>query len=59
MHKNVLETFVDEELTSSFPPSYATDDNADLAVTIVTDPKTASDDFFDNDSFWSGQITWY
>lgn len=21
--------------------------------------KMASDDFFDNDNFWSGQITWY
>lgn len=67
MHKNVLETFVDEELTgtSSFSASHASNTGINSAMitdptaTVVADPKTASDDFFDNDSFWSGQITWY
>ena len=48
LHKNTLETFFDEKMNNSNP----------------SDPhpgkcKMASDDFFDNDSFWSGQITWY
>jgi hypothetical protein len=66
MHKNVLETFVDEELTASLTAvNHASNTGINNAMTtgpsatIVTDPKTASNDFFDNDSFWSGQITWY
>lgn len=65
MHKNVLETFIDEELTASYDVNYVSNFNTtgatgtDSELTVVTDAKTASDDFFDNDSFWSGQITWY
>lgn len=28
-------------------------------ATVSSDPKATSNDFFDNDNFWSGQITWY
>lgn len=48
MHKDTLETFIDKDLAdliSHYPHG--------------GDVKTANDDFFDNDSFWSGQITWY
>lgn len=47
-HKNTLETFIDNEIglstmTKSLPGKF----------------KTANGDFFDNDSFWNGEITWY
>jgi hypothetical protein len=49
MHKNSFETFVDQVIFSAPSP-----DNNKATVS-----NSASDDFFDNDSFWSGQITWY
>ncbi|GFH51375.1 hypothetical protein CTEN210_07851 [Chaetoceros tenuissimus] len=49
MHKNSFETFVDKDIFSAPSPH----DNK------ATVSNSASDDFFDNDSFWSGQITWY
>ena len=47
MHQDSLETFVDKDLAIS--TSKVADDTC----------KAASDDFFDNDNFWSGSITWY
>lgn len=46
-HENSRETFFDKE---HLP-----------ATKFLTNPncQAASDDFFDNNSFWSGQITWY
>jgi len=49
MHEDTLETFVDEDMALLRTPR-------SLGVGDVT---KASDDFFDNDRFWSGQITWY
>jgi len=49
MHQDTLETFVDKDMAVLQAP-------ISLGVGDVT---AASDDFFDNDRFWSGQITWY
>ena len=46
-HKNILETFVDKEVDFS------------KAKTLPGKFKTANDNFFDNDSFWNGEITWW
>lgn len=48
-HKNKLETFIDKDTDLSRYKNKAIPDKF----------KTANDDFFDNDSFWNGQITWY
>lgn len=48
MHEDKLETFVDKELDCGMPHT--------LTNGEVTH---ASEAFFDNDRFWSGQITWY
>jgi len=62
-HKNTLKTFFDQELFTSFDEtSLSINNNPDTisnTATVEPNRKTASDDFFDNDSFWSGQITWY
>lgn len=49
MHEDTLETFVDKDMALQQAP-------ISLGVGDVT---AASDDFFDTDRFWSGQITWY
>jgi len=49
MHKDSLEAFVDNEIGHDY--------NVDVDLSI--DLKAANKDFFDNDSFWSGSITWY
>ena len=69
LHKNTRETFIDGEmndtsLDTSGPCTDSSDPglNSDLSTTTLLYPdrcKTSSDHFFDNDSFWSGQITWY
>lgn len=46
VHNDKLETFFNHQEPSSVP------------VKAVVQ-KDISDDFFDNDSFWSGSITWY
>lgn len=56
MHKNTMETFFDQ--------GHKANGNSGSTLvpiaTVAPVPKTsASEDFFDNDSFWSGQITWY
>jgi len=49
MHEDTLETFVDKDMAVHPAP-----------ISLGTgDITAASDDFFDNDRFWSGQITWY
>lgn len=59
LHKDKLETFVGDEappeasrggILPSLSPSFACGSN---------DNANGPDDFFDNDSFWSGSITWY
>lgn len=50
MHEDTLETFIDKELGVVQPP---------LSFDRSGDVTTASEAFFDNDRFWSGQITWY
>lgn len=49
LHKNTLETFIDKEM--GFPLSFSDASQGKC--------KMASGDFFDNDCFWNGQITWY
>lgn len=49
MHEDTLETFIDKDLAAIQPPF-------SLGGGDVT---TADNVFFDNDRFWSGQITWY
>jgi hypothetical protein len=49
VHKNIRETFIDRGMKIDDMSQIPTRD----------DYKMASDDFFDNDSFWSGQVTWY
>jgi len=49
VHEDTLETFVDKDMAVHQAP-------ISLGAGDVT---TASDDFFDTDRFWSGQITWY
>jgi len=49
MHEDTLETFVDKDMALLQAP-------ISLGIGDIT---AASDDFFDNDRFWSGQITWY
>lgn len=53
MHHNTSETFVDQDL---LPATLLDSLNEGLNNSNV---KTASDDFFDKESFWSGQIIWY
>jgi hypothetical protein len=45
MHNDKLETFVNPDTS--------------LSIKSTTAKCDAGDDFFDNDSFWSGSITWY
>jgi hypothetical protein len=60
LHKDIQQTFVepDDVLCSPSHKDYS-------SVTCTTTSTTStccyasSQDFFDNDSFWSGQITWY
>jgi len=62
MHKNTLETFVDQELSvtlNSQLGDFNSVNTSNHPNTTSSTTKTASNDFFDNDSFWSGQITWY
>lgn len=47
LHNDKLETF--------FNP----DDGKDNEDVSLSPKAPATDDFFDNDSFWSGSITWY
>jgi len=56
-HNNKHEMFIDEELSKllDIDPSKLQPLNTFNGEEV----KTASDDFFDNDNFWSGQITWY
>lgn len=69
-HKNTRETFIEGEMndislgTNSSPCTDSTDrcshSNSSTTTRICPDKcKTTIDHFFDNDSFWSGQITWY
>eukprot|EP00979_Chaetoceros_neogracilis_P011322 scaffold2753_cov238-Chaetoceros_neogracile.AAC.11 len=59
-HKNTQETFFDQELSiPSDDTSLVTSINADIISNTAPDTKMGNGDFFDNDSFWSGQITWY
>lgn len=48
-HEDTRETFIDKELDYGLPLMLA--DNGEVSH--------ASEAFFDNDRFWSGQITWY
>ena len=51
LHQDYQETFIDKEIDST---------TTNLITKLHPGKcKMASDDFFDNDSFWSGQITWY
>jgi len=49
MHEDTLETFIDKDMAEVQPPF----------STGGGDVTTADKAFFDNDRFWSGQITWY
>lgn len=66
MHKNNLTTYDDSEgaLSDLLDSDRTITGNTSSsltqsATTLVPDSKTASNHFFDNDNFWSGQITWY
>jgi hypothetical protein len=48
VHQDTLETFFDNDMTDN-----------QIGNAVGESLKPASDRFFDNDSFWSGQITWY
>jgi len=50
LHEDTLETFIDKDLALI---------QASLSSSGGGDLTTADDAFFDNDRFWSGQITWY
>lgn len=56
LHNDRLETFFDTPYPS------ATDDVAETVPVNVDQPSSAEEEssyFFDNDSFWSGSLTWY
>uniref|UniRef100_A0A7S2GZ65 Uncharacterized protein n=1 Tax=Helicotheca tamesis TaxID=374047 RepID=A0A7S2GZ65_9STRA len=61
MHNDTLKTFFDDDLLSPKLPSPVEhnerDGIADQSSSLL--PCGKSDDFFDDDSFWSGSITWY
>jgi len=48
LHNNTLETFYDDQYKLSTIVNYQ-----------ATPDDKPTDDFFDNDSFWSGSITWF
>jgi hypothetical protein len=51
LHNDKLQTYVDEGLSERCPLPDPVQEKGDV--------KTADGDFFDNDSFWTGKITWY
>lgn len=66
MHDNKLTTFVDQEE----PPSSSDINESDMSISgntstihppanVSSDLKATANEFFDNNNFWNGQITWY
>jgi len=51
-HNDVLETFYEKDISKTAPHQPVI--NSGKSISNV-----ANDDFFDNDSFWSGSITWF
>lgn len=68
LHKDIQQTFVEPEDTDPSGCWTHHDPHENLTTEEMDDPTHhkkvtstcyASHDFFDNPSFWSGQITWY
>jgi len=60
MHNDTLKTFFDDDLLSpKVPPSTEDHEKDTLEHSPALLPCGKSNDFFDDDSFWSGSITWY
>lgn len=64
LHENTCETFIDGEMNQVSPDvvedsSKSHHRTSKSVITTIPQCRFASNDFFDNDSFWSGQITWY
>lgn len=65
LHKNNRETFIDGKLSvshSSSPSSSSSRKGNSSSTMCNPCPEKSDSDgnaFFDNDSFWSGQLTWY
>jgi hypothetical protein len=62
LHKDKLETFFDDERDGERPedprePSPPPSEGAPAPSSGASPSLSAN--FFDNDSFWSGSITWY
>lgn len=57
LHNDVLETFYDD--VSKYDRNQSMFKQPLTSRSLEKTPSTSSDDFFDNDSFWSGSITWY
>ena len=67
LHNDVLETFYDEDVTTNKNPNidqpvleqYQQQLPLNKNNKSLSPDCSSSDDFFDNDSFWSGSITWF
>jgi hypothetical protein len=66
LHENKLETFVDESQFCTKAATTTTKGPSLCSSVVLTNNNDTDchnnknvDDFFDNDSFWSGSITWY
>ena len=49
LHEDILETFYEDEKGEQIKPNIGSDKSC-----LLTD-----NEFFDNDNFWSGSITWF
>ena len=68
-HHDTLATFYDathdkndsnsSDLLPTLPGGTDTTGTPTTMTTTTTTNATGNEDFFDNDSFWSGSITWY
>lgn len=58
-HHNTSETYIDQGHLGLLPATLLDSLNETSDHQTSGGVKTASDDFFDKESFWSGQITWY
>jgi hypothetical protein len=49
LHEDILETFYEDKIGEQIKPNIGSDKSC-----LLTD-----NEFFDNDNFWSGSITWF
>jgi len=58
-HHDTLETFYDDEQTQKEVTSSVNPTPSPFSLPTDETEAGKGGDFFDNDSFWSGSITWY